>query len=76
MLALHLVASAYGQRPSEIAGVDALGDWAAFQFDLLVLKRALDDRRQPGRPLRRAGGFADPSGMVSAVVRVNPDGTW
>lgn len=74
MLALHLVASAYHQRPSEIAGVDELGDWAAFQFDLMVLRRATDRSARP--PTARAGGFSDPSGMVSAVVRVNPDGTW
>ena len=62
MRILHLMATMYHKRPSEILGIaDA---WAAYQFDAAVLLVGLDADK-PGKP-----GTLSPGGDWAALARL------
>lgn len=90
MWMLHNVASAYGQRPSSVAGV--VTPWEAYQLDVAVLtvgreiENGLAERDRDGQPVhtldellngeRREAAFAPLAGRVTRRVAVPESGIW
>ena len=71
---LHVLAMAYGCRPSQIVGIPS--DWAAYQFDLAayqVGQQALNDDKTKGRGKsgrgRKGRAADDAQPMPSSVLR-------
>ena len=66
---LDRLATRYGQRPSEILGIE--NDWIAYQVDL-VSALAGSNAKKPGAP--PAGGYRKP--MASKRVKIPESGVW
>lgn len=59
---LHLIATTYHRRPSEIVGIaDA---WAAYQFDAAVMLVGLEER-QPGNRRGARGGLSHDPALIN-----------
>ena len=60
MTTLHLMATTYQRRPSEIVGIR--DEWAAYQFDAAVMVVGLEAQSKGGRR-RSSGSLPDPQAL-------------
>ena len=80
LLALHLIGSTYGIRPSQMVGV--YDEWAAYQLDLACLtawskEQKAQPEAAPGTPPPNPNQkFRDPTPYVTRRMKVPESGVW